>query len=163
LRPVVSVNLMRGSTLIFSNIVLASSVFIVIRLLPLVNSSLTSSSFSLCPNVPPRLGSFIANCRAASAFDGASLTSRSSVLNTLCRMRGLRRFSFRVLCSVKNRPVPGSPTVDRIPVVPKVILAPRPPTEIEPPLLLKLSVNPGAIRTRRKNRKDMVQFSLLLA
>ena len=47
--------------------------------------------------------------------------------------------------AVYDNPEPGKPTVERVPFGPFVIHAPRRPTEVEAPDLLRLSRTPGAI------------------
>ena len=52
-------------------------------------------------------------------------------------------------------PVPGIPTVARVPFFPKVSQAPRPPTETEGPDLDKFSRRPLKIEIRRLKRKPI--------
>jgi len=66
-----------------------------------------------------------------------------------------------VLCvvDVYESPVPGRPTVVRVPLLPpNVTWAPRPPTLMLAPDLLKLSRMPGKRRTERRNRKNPIPF-----
>lgn len=53
--------------------------------------------------------------------------------------------------SEEDSPVPGTPTVVRVFPLPSVKRAPRGPTEVEMPDLLRFSVTPGAILMRRQN------------
>jgi hypothetical protein len=50
-------------------------------------------------------------------------------------------------------PVPGIPTVLRVPRRPSVTLAPFGPNDVDSPDLLRLIVTPGATLNRRKSRK----------
>ena len=53
-------------------------------------------------------------------------------------------------------PVPGMPTVARVPFLPKVSQAPRPPTETDGPDFERFSRRPLKIEIRRLNRKPMI-------
>ncbi len=53
-------------------------------------------------------------------------------------------------------PVPGMPTVARVPFFPKVSQAPRPPTDTEVPDLERLRRSPLKREIRRLKRKPMV-------
>ena len=53
-------------------------------------------------------------------------------------------------------PVPGMPTVARVPFLPKVSQPPRPPTDTEVPDLERLRRSPLKREIRRLKRKPMV-------
>ncbi len=55
--------------------------------------------------------------------------------------------------SVYDRPVPGTPTVVRIPPSPNVTCAPRTPIDTDALRLPKFRRRPGAVRNDRRNRK----------
>ena len=57
-----------------------------------------------------------------------------------------------------NNPVPGMPTVIRLPLGPTVNFAPRGPNESELPDLLRFNVTPGAILILRQKRNDIVHL-----
>src|SRR5207248_11168212 len=57
-------------------------------------------------------------------------------------------------------PVPGSPTVVRVPLGPRVTCAPFRPSENDIPVFPRLRLMPGKICSRRRNRKA-IAFSLL--
>ena len=52
-------------------------------------------------------------------------------------------------------PVPGSPTVVRVPLFPKVIHDPRLPTEVDTPAFDTFRRSPDAILKLRRNRNPM--------
>jgi len=62
-------------------------------------------------------------------------------------------FFFEETCSLQKRPVPGTPTEYRFPLVPTVALAPLGPKLVEKPRLEILKVTPGATLIRLKNLK----------
>src|SRR5271166_4094678 len=52
-------------------------------------------------------------------------------------------------------PLPGTPTVALVRPWPTVTCAPRPPTEVDRPRLLRFSRTPGAMRKLRRKRKGI--------
>ena len=60
---------------------------------------------------------------------------------------------------VYDRPVPGRPTVFRVPWGPTVTLAPLGPMLALTPLLLRFILIPGAIFMDRLNRKPITNIS----
>ena len=71
-------------------------------------------------------------------------------LGVLCCGAGESIFSDQLI------PVPGMPTVARVPFFPKVSQAPRPPTDTEVPVLERLRRSPLKREIRRLKRKPMV-------
>src|SRR5262249_55366862 len=62
---------------------------------------------------------------------------------------------------VYDRPVPGTPSVARVPRLEKLRVAPRPPTDSDAPPLLKLTCRPGNMRMERRGREPMMIGSSL--
>src|SRR5438445_467076 len=58
-------------------------------------------------------------------------------------------------------PVPGMPTVPRVPMGPTLIVAPRVPIEVETPDLLTLRRMPGNSLIERRKRKPIECLSVL--
>jgi hypothetical protein len=52
-------------------------------------------------------------------------------------------------------PEPGKPNVERVPCLPKLIVAPGPPTEVDIPDLLKFNLTPGNNLTEFRNRQPI--------
>lgn len=52
-------------------------------------------------------------------------------------------------------PEPGKPNVERVPCLPKLIVAPGPPTDVDIPDLLKFSLTPGNSLTEFRNLQPM--------